>query len=269
MNRLATRANITLYRHLIGARIRSQWQYRVSLSVDTVGSFVLTLIDFVVVIALFGHLETLGGWSFREVAFLYGTTSLGFALCDLVIGHIENIGDMIRLGQFDTVLLRPAGTLLQVIASDFALRRVGRIVQSAAVLVYAIVAIDVQWTIAKIALMMLTVLSGAAIFGSIFILTASMQFVVVGSGELSNAFTYGGNQFSSYPVSIYRGWLRRIFAYAVPLGFVSYFPSQYILGRTDDPLWVQLLGPLVAFTISALAVVVWNCAVRRYRSTGS
>ena len=263
------RENSALYRRLIGARIRSQWQYRVSLTVDTIGAFVLTSIDFVVIIALFGHLETLGGWSFREVAFIYGTAGLGFALCDMVIGHIENIGDMIRLGQFDTILLRPAGTLLQVIASDFALRRIGKVVQSIAVLIYAIVAIDVQWTVAKIVLMMLTVLSGAAIFVSIFILTASVQFLIVGSTEIANAFTYGGNQFSSYPVSIYRGWLRRMFAYVVPLGFVAYFPSQYILGRTDDPLWVQLVGPFVAFAIVTVAVLVWNLAVRHYRSTGS
>jgi ABC-2 type transport system permease protein len=269
MNRVPLRRNAVLYRHLIGARLRSQWQYRVSLFVDTVGAFVLTSIDFVVIMALFGHLTTLGGWSFREVAFLYGTAGLGFALCDLVIGHIENVGDMIRLGQFDTYLLRPAGTLLQVIAADFALRRLGKVIQSLAVLVYAISVLDVHWNVARAALLVLTVLSGSAIFIAIFIITASVQFVIIGSSEIANAFTYGGNQFTSYPISIYRGWLRRLFAYAIPLGFVAYFPSQYILGRTDDPTWVQLVGPLVAFAIAGFAVLVWTAAVRRYRSTGS
>ena len=44
----------------------------------------------------------------------------------------------IRSGQFDVVLLRPVGTLLQVMSSDLALRRIGRVTQATVVLVYAL-----------------------------------------------------------------------------------------------------------------------------------
>ncbi len=263
------RHNAELYRHLVRARIRAQWQYRTSLTFDAIGSFFLTFIDFLVILALFQHFPRLGGWTLHEVAFLYGVAGLGFSLCDLVIGHIENLGDMIRLGQFDTVLVRPAGTLLQVMASDFALRRLGKALQSLTVLIYAIVVLDVHWTFAKVVLTFATIISGSAIFASIFVLGACVQFVFIGSSEIANAFTYGGNQFSSYPVSIYGAWLRRIFAYAIPLGFVAYFPTQYILGRTDDPLWLQLVGPVVAIVAVGLSIVVWTFSVRRYRSSGS
>ncbi len=269
MSTTTPRSNLTLYRHLIQARIRSQLQYRTSLLIDSIGAFCLTFIDFLVILALFRHFPRLGGWSVREVAFLYGIAGLGFSVCDMIVGHIEGLGDMIRSGQFDAILIRPAGTLLQVVGADFALRRFGKALQSMIVLIYAIATLHLQWNAFKVVLTILSVASGAAIFGAVFILTACTQFVVLGSGEVANAFTYGGNQFTSYPLSIYSKWLRRIFAYVIPLGFVAYFPAEYILGRSDDAQWVQLVGPGVAAAFLALSVGVWTFAVRSYRSTGS
>lgn len=260
---------LELYRRLVAARVRSQWQYRTSLTIDAIASFFLSLVDFVVILALFKHFEQLAGWSLAEVAFIYGVAGIGFALCDLVIGHIENMGDEIRSGRFDTMLLRPAGTLLQVVASDFALRRFGKMLQAVGVLVYAITQLSIQWTLLKMLLLGLSIAGGAAVFAAIFILGASLQFAIMGTAEIANAFTYGGNQFTSYPLDIYGPWLKRIFAYAIPLGFVAYFPSQYILGKGSAPLLVQVSGPLVAAVFLSFAVGMWTFAVRHYRSTGS
>ena len=262
-------ARFELYRRLVGARIRAQWQYRTSLAIDATGAFLLTFIDFVVIVALFEHFKRLAGWNLDEVAFIYGVAGLGFALCDLVVGHIENMGDEIRSGHFDTMLLRPAGTLLQVVASDFALRRIGKLLQALGILIYAMIRLPIQWTVVKAVLLVGSIGGGAAIFATIFILGASLQFAVMGTAEVANAFTYGGSQFTSYPLDIYGPWLKRIFAYAIPLGFVAYFPSQYIIGKGNAPLWVQLSGPIVATVALIVAVSVWTFAVRHYRSTGS
>lgn len=260
---------LELYRHLVVARIRSQWQYRTSLFIDAAGAFVLTFAEFVVILVLFQHFPSLGGWSLTEVAFIYAIATLGFGLCDLVIGHIENMGDQIRLGQFDVVLLRPAGTLLQVIASDFALRRLGKMLQSAAVLIYAVLRLDIDWTLGKVLLCGVSVVAGAAIFATIFILGACLQFFVLGTSEIANAFTYGGSQFTSYPLDIYGPLFKRIFAYVIPLAFVAYFPSQYVIGKGSAPVWIQLSGPLVAIAALSVALGTWTVAVRHYRSTGS
>jgi ABC-type uncharacterized transport system permease subunit len=83
------------------------------------------------------HFPALAGWSLQEIALLYGISGLGIAIADMLIGHIDMISLDIRSGQFDVVLLRPVGTLLQVMASDLALRRLGRIAQGDVVLVRA------------------------------------------------------------------------------------------------------------------------------------
>ena len=117
-----------------------------SFALNTTASFFLTFIDFIVVLVLFSHFEVLDGWTLQQIALLYGLSGIGIAIADMLIGHIDMIHLDIRSGQFDVVLLRPAGTLLQVMSSDLALRRIGRVTQATVVLVYALVVADIDWT---------------------------------------------------------------------------------------------------------------------------
>jgi ABC-2 type transport system permease protein len=122
----AVRRNVVLYRRLAGARARSDLQYRASLAMFTLGSLLITGLDFVSIAVLFEHVPTLAGWELAEVAFLYGTSGLAFGIADVAVGSVEKVGQRIRLGTFDTLLLRPAGTLLQLVTDEFAVRRIGR-----------------------------------------------------------------------------------------------------------------------------------------------
>jgi ABC-2 type transport system permease protein len=261
-----------LYRRLVGAQVRSRLEYRLSFVIDVISSFGINFVDFVVVLVLFSHVSALRGWSLWEVAFLYGLAGMAFAIGDLFIGHIEDLHLQIRSGQFDVVLLRPVGSLLQVIASDLSLRRIGKFGQAAIVFGVALAHLHVRWTVARVAVLGASILSGAVIFGSVWVLGACLTFFTVGSGEVSNAFTYGGNTFASYPLDIFGSWLRRFLAFVIPLGFVAYQPAVYVLGKPDAlhlPAAVHVAEPLVALAIAAVAGIAWRFSVGHYRSTGS
>jgi ABC-2 type transport system permease protein len=67
-------------------------------------------------------------------------------------------------------------------------------------------------------------------------------------------------------------WLRRFVTFVVPLAFINYYPTLYILGRSDPlglPDWVRLLSPVAAIAMVLAARTVWSLGVRRYQSTGS
>jgi ABC-2 type transport system permease protein len=261
-----------LYRRLIGARVRAQLEYRASFVLNMISTALITAADFLVIAVLFEHLPLLAGWSLAEVGFLYGVSGIGFALSDLVIGHIEQTSELIRTGQFDVVLLRPAGTLFQVVASDFALRRIGRVLQSAVVLVVALGALDIHWDVGRVLMTFAMTLSGAAIFSAVFIVGACVTFWFVGSSEFSNAFTYGGQSMTAYPLNVFGPWIRRLLAYVIPLAFVAYLPGLYVLDKPDPlglPAVFRYLSPLVAIATLLVARAVWHYAVRHYRSTGS
>lgn len=265
------RRNVRLYRHLAGARVRSDLQYRASLALFSFGTLVVTGLDFVAIAVLFVQVPTLAGWDLAEVAFLYGTAGVSFGLADMAVGSVEKVSDRIRRGTFDTLLLRPAGTLLQVVTDEFALRRIGKVAQPAAVLVYALVRLEVDWSARRVGLAAVMVVAGSVIAGAIWVVTAAATFWTVEGREAANAVTYGGNALTQYPLSLY-GEVVRSFAFIVPIAFISYLPSVEVLGK-DDPLgvpeWLRYASPLVAVVSVVLATLAWRFAVRHYRSTGS
>jgi ABC-2 type transport system permease protein len=261
-----------IYRRLVAARIRSQLQYRLSFALNLAGAALISFLDFAAILVIFHRVDALAGWSAAEVALLYGVSSLSFALTDLVIGHLDLLPTMIRQGEFDLVLVRPLGSLLQVVASDFALRRLGKALQGTVVLVVALVLLDVDWTPSRATMLVVMLVAGSAIFAGVWIVFATIAFWLVDSHEVANSFTYGGNFLAQYPVNVFGAWLRRFVLFLVPIGFVAYLPSLYVLGKEDPlglPRALQFASPLVALATALVAATVWRVAVRRYRSVGS
>lgn len=266
-------SDLALYPILAGSRIRSQVQYRVSFLLYVLGNLALTGVDFLAILVLFEHLPLLAGWSLTEIAFLYGTSYVSFKATDMVLGHLDMLGAFIREGTLDVMLTRPMGSLMQVMTADFALRQLGGVIQGGVVFAVALASLEVDWDAGRLAMIPMMLVSGAFIFGSVWVIGASTMFWTQGSGiEMLNTFTYGGNAMTTYPLNIYSSWLRRILAFIVPLAFVNYFPSLYILGK-DDPLDLpgvfRFLSPLVAVGMVMLARLAWGTGIRHYRSTGS
>jgi ABC-2 type transport system permease protein len=260
-----------LYVRLVGARLRSQLQYRTSLALETAAQFVIGLLDFAAILVLFHNVPALGGWSVAEVALLYGISGVAFALADLAIGHLDRLSQLVREGNFDLVLVRPRATLYQVVTSDFQLRRLGKAGQALAVLGYALAANDIAWTVGRVVVLALTIVSAIVIFCAVWIAVICIVFWSVEGTETANTFTYGGQYFSQYPINIYDEWLRGLLGFVVPTAFVAYFPALYILDKPDPlalPEGLQFASPVVAVAAVLGARIVWRVAVRHYQSAG-
>ncbi|MEV6728934.1 MULTISPECIES: ABC transporter permease [unclassified Streptomyces] len=260
------------YGLIVAMWVRSTMTYRTSFLLSTFGNAAITLLDFVAIWIMFSHVDVLGGFALPEIALLYGSASASLGLADLLLGNTDRIGVRIRDGSLDTMLVRPVPVLAQVAADRFALRRVGRIGQGLAVLVWAVSALDVEWTAGKVWLMPVMVVAGAAIFGAVMVAGAAFQFVAGDAAEVQNSFTYGGNTMLQYPPAVFGKDLLRGVTFVVPLAFVNWLPALYVLGRPDPlglPGWVAFLSPLVAVVVFVPASLVWRAGLRSYRSTGS
>jgi ABC-2 type transport system permease protein len=261
-----------IYRHLIRAQVRSQTEYRLSFGLDLVFTTLMTGVEVVTLIVLFGVAPVIGGLRLPEALVVAGIAAVAFGLADLAVGNIERLPQYIRTGLLDTVLIRPLGALPQLVAGDFAPRRIGRVVQGAVVLALALRLAEIDWTPARIALAAVAPLAGAVMFASIFVAGATLAFWLVEGGEVANAFTYGGRDFSTYPTSVFGGWFRRIFAYGLGLAFAAYLPAMALLGRDAAlglPSWLGWCSPVAALGWAAAASWFWKFGVRHYRSTGS
>lgn len=260
-----------IWLRLASARLRSELQYRASFVLLVAMVFVFSFLDFVAVLVIFGSIDRLAGWTFAEIAFLYGTAGVAFNLANLFVAGVDTAAEHIRAGTFDTLLLRPLGTIVQLTSADIALRRIGRLAQATLVLVVALGAVDVEWTVLRAAIVPVLLVSGAAIFGGIWVMVAAIAFWTVENRAVANSLTYAGNYLTFYPFDVFGGWLRGVAA-IVPLAFVNYLPVAWLLGKDDAygwPRWAGLVSPAVAVLTVLVARWVWSYALRRYRSTGS
>ncbi|OCC09552.1 ABC transporter permease [Streptomyces sp. PTY087I2] len=263
---------VRAYGLIMAMWVRSTMAYRASFAMTLFGNLAVTAFDFVTILLMFTHIDALGGYSLPEVALLYGLSATAFGVCDLLLGSMDRVGSRVRDGTFDTLLVRPVPVLAQVAADRFALRRLGRITQGLLVLGYAFVTLDIVWTPLKVLMLPMTVISGAAIFGAVFIAGAAFQFVAQDASEVQNSFTYGGTTLLQYPPTVFAKDLVRGVTFVVPLAFASWLPALYVLGReypVDLPRWVAFLPPLVAAGCCGLAGLAWRAGLRSYRSTGS
>jgi ABC-2 type transport system permease protein len=262
---------MAVYLRLAGANIRGQLQYRASFALDVTATFAISFLDFLAVLVLFHNVPRLAGWDVHEVAFLYATSSVAFALAEIVVGHSEALSQRLRTGTFDQLLVRPRGTLFQIVAGDLPLRRLGRAAQGLVVLAYALTGVEIHWDAGRIAVLVGMVPAGIVLFGSMWVVGLCVLFWTTEGSEFSNAFTYGGQYMTQYPIDIYSEWLRRFLAYLVPTAFVSYFPALYVLGKADPlglPRVFQFSSPVVALAAAVVAGLAWQNAVRHYRSAG-
>ena len=260
------------YRALAGAQFRSMASYRSSFLVEMVGNMGATAFDVLTVLVLFRAAPAVGGFSLREAVLIVGLSSAGFALADFTVGNVDRLKTYVRSGTLDAVLVRPLPALPQMLLMDLPVRKALRVVLGFAVLGVALALNDIDWNPVRVLLAALVPVAAAVFFGSIFVISASLAFWWVDSGELGSAFTYGGRDFTSYPITVYGPWFRNLFAYALGFGFVAYQPALALLGRPDPlglPALAGLLSPLVALGAAGIAAGVWRAGIRHYRSTGS
>jgi ABC-2 type transport system permease protein len=263
---------VRVYLLLAGTWLRAAAQYPASMVMLVATQTVVSSLDLAAILIIFGHTSRLGGFSLPEVMFLYGTAGVSFSAADILLGTAERLGEHIRQGTLDALLLRPVSPLVQLATEDFSPRRIGKFVPAITVLASALPRLDVHWTAGRIATVPLMIAGGVWIFSALWVLSATWQFVVVDGRQATNSVTYGGGYLTQYPLSIFGRDALRGLTWVVPLAFVNWEPALYVLDRPDPlglPVFFRFAAPLVAALLSLLAALAWRAGLRHYRSTGS
>ncbi|GAB4565198.1 MAG: ABC transporter permease [Anaerolineae bacterium] len=262
---------LRLYPRLIRAQIRSQMEYRMSFVAEVIGSLLITALDFVGLLFLLTRFRSIGGWTLPEVAFLYGTSAVSFALAEMLSGAFDRFDWYIVRGEFDRMLIRPLGLIFQVLTAHFPLRRLGRMSQGMLALAVALHLLEPRWGWLQWGFLGVTIVSGVVLFMGIFVLGATASFWSPQTYEITNSLTYGGTFMTSYPMNIYREWMRDLFTFVIPMAFINYYPALYLLGKpfpSDLPRWVGFLSPAIAALFLWGSLRLWWIGVGRYHSTG-
>jgi len=264
------RASVRDYHAIATMWVRASLAYPLSFWTMTIGGGLITFLDFVGLWIMFHTVDTLGGFGLQEIGLLYGATGLAIGIADLLIGSVERIGQHVRQGTLDVMMTRPVPLLVQVCADEFQPRRISRILQALAVFVWASWYVD--WTPLRAVVALGMVASGTVIFFCLFVVFSCLQFWTSDASESANAFTYGGNTITQYPLTVFPKEIVKSLTFVIPIAFVNWYPCLFLLGRDDPfglPGWLQFVSPLAATVLVGITALVWRTGVRHYSSTGS
>ncbi len=260
------------YVRLLGVQLRASAllaaQYRIDFVVDGVMSLFWLAAALAPLYVVYGDVSRPGipGWSFDEALVVVGWFTLLQGILDGAINPgLQAVVDHIRKGTLDFVLLKPADAQFLVSTSRFLVWRVVSVFNAGVILTIAFQRMD-RWPSFGNVLAACVLLVGATLLlYSLWILIISAAFRFVKVDNLTYLFSSIFDA-ARWPVVIFRGPLRFVFTFVIPLAVMTTFPAEALLGRLETThLWASVLGSLV---FAAAARWVWLRSLSHYTSAG-
>lgn len=262
-------ATFSLLWHMVTASIRGQMQYRLNFFVGVLSGLFFQGIGIVFVWAILETFDSLGGWSFSEIALLYGLRLSAHGVYLLFFSSFMNIDNMVRDGAYDRLLVRPIHPVLQLMFSDFRITVIGDIVGGITILAAALTLQDIAWTPSLALLVVGAIIGGALIDGAFQVLPASLTFKYIESWPARVIFDDIFSRFGNYPIHIFGQIAERILTFVVPVAFVAWLPAATLLDKpTYLPAWAGWMSVPIGIVGFAIAMGTFIRSSRHYQSSG-
>lgn len=121
----------------ISVNLKSQMQYKMSFLLTVAGQFITAFTAWFGLIFVLQKVEAIDGFTKGQVSICYAVIMLSFSIGELIGAGFAVFARILGDGEFDRILCRPGGILLQVLAPHMDFVRIGLLLQ--AVLVLALV----------------------------------------------------------------------------------------------------------------------------------
>lgn len=222
---------------------------------------------FIGVILIAKTLGGLGGWNFYAVCILFAMAMIPDALGQSFMDSVWNIGGTyIRKGGFDTLMVRPAPILMQLLGQRFNMQALVTFTTAILILVYGWIHAGIALTVGNILFVLECIIFGTLLNTSVYLFFNSLNFWLVQGSDIAN-LVLTLRQFAKYPLHIFPQAIRFTMTFVIPFGFIGYYPAAWLLGKTD--LNLPFILPAAALITAAAAGVIWRFGIKGYNSTGT
>jgi ABC-2 type transport system permease protein len=219
-------------------------------------------------LVVFGKREGIAGWSFEEALVVIGWFMVMKGVLEGAVNpSLASVVEHIRKGTLDFVLLKPADAQFLVSTQKFAPWRVMDVLGGLVVFAIAFDRLGRAPSPADVLAAALLLACAALILYSLWILVVSAAFFVVKIDNLSYLFVSIFDA-ARWPADVFRGVLRAVFTFVVPLAIMTTFPARALLGKDFGPL-DALFALAGAAAFATFARVVWLRSIGRYTSASS
>ncbi|WP_243644372.1 ABC transporter permease [Paenibacillus pinisoli] len=222
---------------------------------------------------MLNHFQTIRGWTFYEVLFLYNLNILSHGISGMFfMSPMRQLEAMVQNGEFDGILTRPINPLPLLIFKQFQHAYIGHVLLGIGSLILCINKLNLELSGLNIVMLILVLIGATLIQSAIMIMTGCVSFWFVKATSLSNTIIYDLRRFLNYPLSIYNKFIQFLLTFVIPYGFINFYPSLLFLNKEGEVLFTasfQYGTLIVGLLLYMLSITIWSVAVNKYQSTGS
>lgn len=242
---------------------RSNFLIRLFNSILNLGTGVLSLV------VIFNQVERIQGWDLPAALALLGVYLLLNALRGLFIGpSLDSVAGMdgeIWTGTFDFTLLRPVNQQFLASFRHWRIFALFDLAVSLGVLGYAIRLMGVNLSFGAVLNFLVTLLAGVVLLYAALLAFSALVFW--NSGFLFTWIINDLFQLARYPLGLYPGWLQLILTWVIPVGLMTTFPAQALVGTLSP----RMMAAALVFSLTALIGASWlfRQGLKKYTSASS
>jgi ABC-2 type transport system permease protein len=255
-----------IYIKIITQDIKIKMNYRADFIISNFAQILHHVSGFIMFWLIFQSFPSINGWSYEEMLFFYGFSMIAFTPTQCLLDNNWGLPWQVRSGDFIKYRFRPINTFFYYISEVFDMKGIGQLVSGVAVLTFAWIKLDLGFSIALLALLLLN-LTGASLFMAAMLnISAASVFWTNSFGAMTLAVSF--RDYARYPITIFGGVLKFVFTFIIPMAFISYYPSLAFLRPEDIPLLTWLTPP-IGFVFFLFSCFMWNKGAQGYSGTGS
>jgi ABC-2 type transport system permease protein len=263
----ALRRHARVALQLTRASIATQAQYRVDLAVQVALAGFWVVWNVAPLRVVFSHRERVGGWTEPEAMLVMSAFLVLKALLEgLVMPNLSALVQHVRTGTFDFILLKPVDAQVVVSFQKVLVPKGVDLAAGLAIAAWSIGRLDPRPGPGALAAGVAMLVAGAVLVHALWMLVISTAFWVVKVDNLgyllSSIFDAG-----RWPAPVFRGWVRVVLTFVLPVVMMTSYPAMAVLGRLDAARAAVAWGVTLALTL--LSRAVWRVALGRYASASS
>jgi ABC-2 type transport system permease protein len=218
---------------------------------------------------LYGHTDSIAGWSRWEVVLLVGCNQVIQQLFHMLfVTNLANLSELIRKGTLDLLFLQPINTRFLISVKKFEIGNLANVGLGAAVVVYALKRLQIVPDAMHWLGFGLVCAAGLSVHYSLMFLLACVAFWTVRAQGIVwgyyNLFNIARLPIEAFP----RGLYRAVFTWVLPMLLVSNVPAKVLAQKLSSPMELLPLFAVSGICFGA-SELMWRISLRRYTSASA
>jgi ABC-2 type transport system permease protein len=258
---------LLLWKRFVTLALVREAEYRLSFLVNVLEGIAQLGVVLLTYALLYRFTDQVAGWTAAEALMLVGIYRALDGLIALQIApNMMRMSRYIGEGELDFLLLSPRSSQFLVSLRWLQPPEAVNVLIGIALTIYAGQRAGISWSAPRLLGAVVLAGCGLILLYCMWFALVTLSFWLVKVDSLGYLF-YDVWQAGRYPVDYFKGIVRTVFTFVLPIAFATTFPAQALRGDLDPRLL------LVGVSLATLALLVthrfWNYALRRYSSASS